>query len=174
MIRINVSQQLKSAIGTRRSYKVKGTVAVADGDSPAEGKAVLVRTDRGILVEARLRTSMELTCSRCLTSFRYPITLNITEEYLPTADIVSGAPLSLPDEPGCFTIDNNHVLSLAEAIRQHVLLAVPMKPLCRRDCVGLCPTCGQNLNQGQCHCPTGQADPRWAKLKELASAKSKK
>ena len=92
MIRINVSQQLKSDIGYRCSYKVEGTVAVAVGDSPVEGKAVLVRTDRGILVEARLRTSVELTCSRCLTPFRYPITLNITEEYLPTADIVVGLP----------------------------------------------------------------------------------
>ncbi len=174
MMRINVSQQIKSAIGYRRSYKVKGAVAITVGDSPVEGEAVLVRTDRGILVEARLRTSVELTCSRCLTPFRYPITLNIAEEYLPTADIVSGAPLSLPDEPGCFTIDKSHMLSLAEAIRQHALLAVPMKPLCRRDCAGLCPTCGHNLNQGQCQCPIGQADPRWAKLKELASAKSKK
>ena len=172
-MRINVSQQLKSAIGSRRSYKVKGTVAIADGDSPVEGEAVLVRTDRGILVEAKLRTSVELTCSRCLTLFQYPITMNIAEEYLPTADIVSGAPLSLPDEPGCFTIDKNHVLSLAEAIRQHALLVIPMKPLCRRDCAGLCPSCGHNLNRGQCHCPTRQVDPRWAKLLELASAKSK-
>jgi len=173
-MRINVSQQLKSDIGSSRSYKVKDTVAIGDGNSPVEGEAVLVRTDRGILVEARLRTSVELTCSRCLTSFQYPITLNITEEYLPTADIVSGDFLSLPDEPGCFTIDNNHELSLVEAIRQHILLAVPMKPLCRWNCAGLCPTCGHNLNQGQCHCSIGQADPRWTKLNELASAKSKK
>jgi len=173
-MRINVSQQLKSAIGSRRSYKIKDTVAIAGGDSPVEGEAVLVRTDRGILVEAKLRTSVELICSRCLTPFQYPITLNIAEEYLPTADIVSGAPLDLPDEPGSFAIGKSHVLSLVEAIRQHTLLAVPMKPLCRRDCAGLCPTCGHNLNKGRCHCPVGQADPRWAKLQKLASAKSKK
>jgi len=169
-MRINVSQQLSSPIGSKRDYEVKELVNIAGSDSNVEGEATLVRTDRGILAEAKLCTDIKLTCSRCLTLFGYPIMLNITEEYLPTRDIVSGASLTLPDEPGCFTIDEHHVLDFAEAIRQHALLAVPMKPLCRQDCVGLCPTCGQNLNRGQCHCPPQEVDPRWAKLKELASA----
>lgn len=169
-MRINVSQQLKTPIGSKRDYDLSELVNIAGGDSKVEGKASLMRTDRGILAEARIHTEIELTCSRCLTSFHCPLALKIEEEYLPTTDIVSGASLSLTDEPGCFTIDEHHILDLAEAIRQYALLAMPMKPLCRQDCAGLCPACGHNLNQGTCHCPSQQVDPRWAKLRELASA----
>jgi uncharacterized protein len=46
------------------------------------------------------------------------------------------------DEPGAFTIDRNNILDLEEAVRQYSTLAIPMKPLCREDCPGLCPVCG--------------------------------
>ena len=168
MVRINVSQQLKSPVGSTRDYEVAEVVDIADGDSMVEGKVILVYTDRGILAKARLHTEVELTCSRCLSSFNYPLRLNFEEEYFPVTDVVSGVSLSLPDEPGSFTIDEHHVLDLTEAIRQYALLATPMKPLCREDCAGLCSNCGHNLNQGPCDCPQ-QADPRWSKLSELAS-----
>lgn len=171
MMRINVSQQLKSPVGSMRDYEVAEVVDIAGGDSMVEGKVTLVRTDRGILVKTRLHTAVELTCSRCLISFNYPLRLNFEEEYFQVTDIVSGASLSVPDEPGCFTIDEYHVLDLTEAIRQYALLATPMKPLCREDCAGLCSNCGHNLNQGPCDCPQ-QADPRWSKLSELASDNS--
>jgi len=150
---INVSQQLKSPIGSVRSYEVREVVSIAGGDSMVEGEVSLVRTDRGILAKATLHTEVEVTCSRCLSLFNCRLTLNIEEEYFPIIDAVSGTPLSLPEEPGCFTIDEHHTFDLTEAIRQYALLAIPMKPLCREDCAGLCPTCGRNLNQGPCGCP---------------------
>ena len=167
-MRINVSQQLKSSIGSIRNYEVSEVVSIAGGDSMVEGKVTLVRTDRGILTEATLHTEVEVTCSRCLSLFDYPLTLSIEEEYFPITDVVSGVSLSLPEEPGCFTIDEHHVLDLTEAIRQYALLAIPMKPLCGQDCAGLCPTCGHNLNQGPCDCLPQQADPRRSKLNKLA------
>jgi uncharacterized protein len=167
-MRINVSQQLKSSIGSIRNYEVSEVVSIAGGDSMVEGKVTLVRTDRGILTEATLHTEVEVTCSRCLSLFDYPLTLSIEEEYFPITDVVSGTSLSLPEEPGCFTIDEHHVLDLTEAIRQYALLVIPMKPLCRQDCAGLCPTCGHNLNQGPCDCLPQQADPRRSKLNKLA------
>lgn len=167
-MRINVSQQLKSSIGSIRNYEVNEVVSIAGGDSLVEGKVTLVRTDRGILARATLHTEVGVTCSRCLSLFDCPLTLNIEEEYFPSTDVVSGTSLSLPEEPGCFTIDERHVLDLTEAIRQYALLAIPMKPLCGEDCAGLCPTCGYNLNQGPCNCLPQQADPRRSKLNKLA------
>ena len=128
-----------------------------------------MRTDRGILVKGTLRTEAEVTCSRCLSLFGCPIALNIEDEYFPTVDVFSGALVSVPDEPGCFTINEQHVLDLTEATRQYAMLVIPMKPLCRNDCAGLCPNCGHNLNLGPCDCPPQQVDPRWAALTELAS-----
>jgi uncharacterized protein len=70
-------------------------------------------------------------------------------------------------------IDEHHLLDLSEAIRQNALLAVPMKPLCREDCSGLCQQCGKDLNKGQCDCNKSEIDPRWAKLADLASTGKK-
>lgn len=168
MVQINVSQQLKSIIGTTRNYQINDTVNIAGQDSPVKGEVRLLRTDRGILVQGRLDTEVELSCSRCLNTFRYPLTLNIEEEYLPTIDITSGAVLPLSDDSDSYTISEQNILDLTEAIGQYALMSIPMKPLCREDCAGLCPTCGNDLNNSDCQCPPPM-DPRWAKLAELAS-----
>jgi len=168
-MRINVSQQLKASIGSIRNYELSEIVDIAGGSSMVQGEVKLMRTDRGVLVKGTLHTEVEVTCSRCLGLFSCPLTLNIEEEYFPTTDVVSGASLPLPDELGCFTIDEHHVLDLAEAIRQYALLVIPMKPLCREGCAGLCPNCGHNLNHGPCGCPPQKADPHWSKLLTLAS-----
>ena len=168
-MQINVSQQLKEPIGSTRDYEVSGVVDINGAGTMVRGEVGLMRTDRGILVRGTLHTEAEVTCSRCLASFGCPLVLNIAEEYFPTVDVVSGASVSLPDEPSCFTIDEHHVLDLTEAIRQYALLAIPMKPLCHEDCAGLCPNCGRNLNLALCDCPPQQVDPRWAVLTKLTS-----
>jgi uncharacterized protein len=168
-MQINVSQLLKAPIGTVRDYRVSEVVDVSgDGhDRMVQGDIRLLRTHQGILVKGELHTELELTCSRCLSLFGYPLTLDIEEEYIPTIDVISGVPLHSPEEPSGFTIDENHILDLTEAIRQYTLLATPMKPLCREDCAGLCHHCGGNLNQGTCDCPPQEIDPRWAELSKL-------
>ena len=170
MVQINVSQQLKAPIGSVRNYEVDETVDMTDGSILVQGQVGLMRTDRGILTRGALQTKIEFTCSRCLSLFRLPLALTIEEEYFPTTDVLTGISIPVPDEPGSFTIDEHNILDLTEAIRQYALLASPMKPLCRADCAGLCPTCGGNLNQVQCDCPPLPADPRWSKLSELTLA----
>jgi uncharacterized protein len=166
---INVAQLLKEPIGATRNYEIDEVVDVTgEGNNRlVEGEVKLQRTQRGILVKGEFRTELELTCSRCLGSFTYPLEINFEEEYIPTIDIVTGIPLSSPEEAGDFRIDEHHVIDLTEAIRQYTLLAMPMKPLCREDCAGLCQECGHNLNQGPCGCSVQEVDPRWAKLSKL-------
>lgn len=169
MVQINVSQLLQAPIGSARSYKVDEIVDLADGNRPVRGEIQLMHSDRSILVKGRLDTAVELTCSRCLSLFSCPLSLDIEEEYFPTTDVLTGA--SLPpssDEPSSFTIDEHNILDLTEAMRQCVLLVTPMKPLCGPQCAGLCPTCGANLNQSPCSCPPKPADPRWSKLMKSA------
>jgi uncharacterized protein len=168
-MQINVSQLLKESIGAKRNYQVAEIVDSAGSTGIIEGGVRLLRTDRGILARCMLNTEVEVTCSRCLSLFRCPVALNIEEEYFPTTDVVSGVRLSLPEEPGSFTIDENHILDLSEAIRQYTLLVIPMKPLCREDCAGLCPHCGHNLNLGSCHCLSEATDPRWFQLTKLVN-----
>lgn len=167
MVRINVSQQLKAPIGFIRNYEMSEIVDITGGSGLVQGEVRLMRTDRSILTKGTLYTKIELTCSRCLSLFSYSLALNIEEEYFPTTDVVTGVSLPLPDEPGCFTIDENNILDLTGTIQQYALLAIPMKPLCNEKCAGLCPSCGYNLNQTLCNCPPEPADPRWSELGKL-------
>ncbi|HEX77089.1 MAG TPA: DUF177 domain-containing protein [Dehalococcoidia bacterium] len=168
-MQFNVSQQLKEPIGSTRSYPVDQMVSIPDlGTQAVRGRVKMLRTDRGLLVQAELNLTMETACSRCLSPCSLPIQLRIEEVFSPSVDIHSGAPLPPPEEPGAFTIDENHTLDLTEATRQYALLALPMKPLCRSECAGLCPQCGHNLNLGPCGCSPRPRDPRWALLEKLA------
>jgi uncharacterized protein len=166
---MNVSQLLRDPIGSTRDYKIDSPIDITgDGKSyKIQGKCHLLRTQHSILVKCLLNTEVELTCSRCLSKFRQPLKIKFEEEFLPTIDILSGTPLPPSEESGAFTIDEQHILDLTEAVRQYSLLAIPMKALCKKDCAGLCQTCGKNLNEGKCSCPKDDTDPRWSKLAEL-------
>lgn len=169
ILETNVSQMLKSSIGSTRTFEVNDiTDITGDGsESLVQGEVRLTRTDRGILVTGRFSTSVDVVCSRCLEPFYLPLTFDIEEEYFPSIDIVSGNPVEMLGEPGSFTIDEDHVLDLTEAVRQYALTAIPIKTLCRTECAGLCPECGQNLNLGRCSCVRPEMDPRWATLIEI-------
>jgi uncharacterized protein len=141
VIQENVAQLLKEPIGSTRDYELDEPVDITGNGvgGQVKGRVRLTRTNRGILVRGTVSTEVEATCSRCLNRFRCPLAFTIEEEYFPVIEVNSGAPLSPPEEPGSFTIDEHHVLDLTEAIRQYALLTMPMKPLCREDCAGLLP-----------------------------------
>lgn len=95
-----------------------------------------------------------LRCGRCLGEFRHPFRASLNEKYRQwTAKDADEEPL--PD---------GERLVLDERLRETVLLALPMRPLCCEDCRGLCPRCGKLLNEGSCACPKEDIDPRLAKL----------
>jgi uncharacterized protein len=175
MMQINVSQLLKSSVGSEREYELSDPIDInEEGDkNSVEGVVKLTRTNRGILAKGTFRTKIRIECSRCLSQFDFPLTVDVEEEFLPLIDVVSGFALPLPEEPGYFTIDERHILDLTEVVRQNALLALPMKPLCREDCSGLCLECGRDLNEGACDCNKQEIDPRWTKLVQLASAGNK-
>lgn len=147
---INVSQLLQEHIGSTRSYKVGG-----EENFPYRGKVVLIRTDKGLLAKGALATVVGVVCSRCLCDFDQELSIDFSEEFL------------LQREEGAFIIDEYRQIDLSEVARQYTLLAEPMKPLCREDCSGLCPSCGRNLNLGACGC-VKEIDPRLAILASLA------
>lgn len=173
-MQINVAQLLKSPQGSTRDYELEEKIDCQGNELLVKGKVKLTKTDRGILAEGRFSTETEVTCARCLHPYTCPLNLKMQEEYFPTIDITSGNPVKVPDEPGAFTIDEHHVLDLSDAVCQYSIIAIPMKPLCREDCPGLCPTCGQDLNEGPCGCPPQEIDPRWARLKDILSTSKNK
>lgn len=167
----NVAQLLKQPSGTRRVYDIDTSdVPPLDDDlkvvAPFRGRVRFMRVGIGILVIGELETTVELECSRCLTAFQTSTRFEIEEEFRPTLDVNSGARLSQePDQDAATLIDERHILDLAEVIRQDLTLSLSPSPVCRPDCGGLCPHCGQNRNEGSCDCDTEAIDPRWAALK---------
>lgn len=165
-----MSQQLKATIGSTRAYQVDDIVDITgDNGSRVNGKVKLTRTNRSVIVTSSLQADITLNCNRCLNKCRCSVAFDIEEEYFPTINVLSGLPIAIPDEPGCFLVDEHHIIDLTEAIRQYALMAIPMKVLCRPECAGLCPLCGHNLNFGPCGCYYKNTDPRWDKLKILAA-----
>jgi len=138
MLQANVSQMLKGSVGATRILDVNDEIAVdGNGFSRVAGEAKLTRTNRSILVHADLDASVPAECSRCLERYGCPVHITFDEEFFPTTDVSSGTPLPEPEEPEAFMIDERMTLDLTEAIRQYLLTALPMKPLCRPDCPGI-------------------------------------
>jgi uncharacterized protein len=165
----NVATLLREPVGaTRRATFDAEPLAVPEAGyaTSASGPVELVRTARGVLVRARLRVRPRVECVRCLAPCDLEITIDIAEEFVPLRDPLTGEPVSAdPDE---FRIDARHHLDLSEAVRQYEQAALPLGPLCRPDCAGLCPSCGQNLNEQRCGCPPPEPAAAWQGLAALA------
>jgi uncharacterized protein len=166
----NVAQLLKAPVGSIRAFPIDDTLEDSGAVYHVSGELTLVRTNNSILAQGRLTTQTKITCSRCVKPFTLKLPLKIQEEFFPTIDIITGMKLPKPEDPGSFTIDEHHVLDLTEAIRQYIVTAMPMKPLCKAECAGLCSTCGKDLNQGGCGCKQEEVDPRWAELIKLKNS----
>lgn len=168
---INVAQLLKAAVGTTREYDIDEQIATLGEPyqltGPVRGKARLTRTNRGIVVSARLHTGAKLECSRCLEVYVEDLPIRFDEEYIPVVDVVSGLPTHIPHESYAYLINDKHELDLQPAVREYGLLSLPMKPLCSSDCAGLCSQCGANLNRQKCGCVIEARDARFAPLEAL-------
>jgi len=105
-----------------------------------------------------------MECSRCLEPFRLPM-------HLPLAWFVRRVETLTPEDElpdGEFEIlPETQELDFTPRVRETIIFNLPIKPLCRSDCRGLCPVCGQNLNVRACACRRETADPRWDGLKRL-------
>jgi uncharacterized protein len=93
--------------------------------------------------------------------------MEIEIEFQPSVAILTGEPLSPPEDDSVYMIDGHHVVDLDEAVREQVLLNLPMRALCSTDCAGLCPICGKNLNEGPCEGHGEELDERLAVLAAL-------
>ena len=119
----------------------------------------VIRVQGGLLVQGTVESRLGLECVRCLESFVVPITLELEEIFR-----LPGAGLG-PD--GLYVVGDDGWLDLAPLLREQAWVAIPMKPICRADCKGLCPQCGANLNLESCTCKTERVDPRLALLEDL-------
>jgi uncharacterized protein len=135
--------------------------------APLEVRARLARTNRGLVVTGRASTALAEACSRCLVPLEVPLDVAFEEEVLPSIELESGLPVDTREEPEAFRLNDHHELDLEPLAREAILLAAPIAPVCRPDCLGLCPECGADRNAGPHEHGESPIDPRLAALREF-------
>jgi uncharacterized protein len=115
----------------------------------------------------QVRTTLELSCSRCAEPFRLPIDSSFDLRYWPVTETATAGEAELGEDDLETSYYTDDQIDLNELMREQFYLALPMKPLCQETCRGLCPECGTNLNAGGCSCAPAWEDPRLAALKAL-------
>ena len=115
----------------------------------------------------RVQTALELPCDRCLEPFTLPVDATFDLRYQPHADNTGEGEREIEEDDLSTAFYDNQTIDLGQLMREQFYLSVPMKPLCREDCRGLCAICGTNLNRGSCDCKREWEDPRLAVLKAL-------
>ena len=157
---VNVAELLRRP-GSDRHEVLETTVVGLGIDDPRlpEGpvilRAHLEALSDGIVVTGEVVAHWTGECRRCLAPLGGEITVPVSEVYQ-----------SRPKDPDAFPIDHEQI-DFGPMVREALLLDVPVAPLCRADCVGICPICGADRNEAPCSCDTTVRDPRWAALDAL-------
>ena len=127
-----------------------------------EGSAELTEDD--ISLQGHLRTTVELSCARCLEPIRHALEKDFDLFYRPMQSIAREEEVEIGDAELEVGFYQGHGLLLEDALKEQIVLALPMKNLCRPECRGLCPQCGQDRNMAACGCDPAAGDSRWAPL----------
>lgn len=148
----------------------------AEGFSLETGGVLDCRVEKGddetVHVRGRVAARLSLECGRCLEPFALPIDQDLDLFCLPhraDQEREEEDEVELADHDVVVAYYDHNRLDLGEMVREQFFLALPMRRLCREDCLGLCPSCGANRNAVRCACPPAaeQADSRLAPLRAL-------
>jgi uncharacterized protein len=153
-----------------------GQEATQVGPLATQGQAEVLHEHRGprdIVADIRLRGSFsgkfEVPCARCVEPVEIPLAAEFDLIFRPAvadADPTERSITAQETEIGYYLKDS---LLLEDVLREQVLLSLPVRTLCKPDCKGLCPRCGENRNTQACSCEDGPSDPRWEALSGLRS-----
>jgi len=134
-------------------------------DSPASVRLVVRNGGDRLLIDGEVSLDLKLLCGRCLAEYREGVHYPIEEQFLFARHAgQAGQVKDGEDEDKELAVLEGDSIDATGLVRDAVLSNLPMKPLCQEDCQGLCPDCGQDLNQEACSCTNQEVDPRLAAL----------
>lgn len=136
-----------------------GTALSRLTEKPIGGDLRAESVMEGILVTGGVDGVSVQECARCLRRFDAGLHLELCELFVAPGHEV-------PEDDDSYKVSGKEI-HLEQMLRDALALALPLNPLCRADCKGLCAVCGRNLNDGDCSCEVSTPDPRWAPLEGL-------
>jgi uncharacterized protein len=160
-LRLNVGFIRNQSVGYSRDFPIDLPSVFLKPDLKLYnlvGNALITRTAHGLLLQAKLYAQVSAECARCLNDFSQPLGAEFTELYAFTPNSATESGLLLPE---------TGIIDIGPFVREEMLLAIPMSPICSPDCKGLCPICGENLNETVCNHEDESLDPRLSVLKTL-------
>ncbi len=132
-----------------------------------QGTAELTEGTQVITVRGHITGALEGECHRCLDPRRLELDSDFELKYRPRSMLPTEPELELDDKEIQFGFYEGEGIELLDVLMEQIMLWLPMHWLCREDCRGLCPICGENRNHVECHCKVEDIDPRWSALKAL-------
>lgn len=155
----------------RFDFELPFTVEALDREplvsiSPARLVGEVSRVEGGYALSARLIWSGQLECSRCLAPYDFANDEEFSLLLYPRGPVVEKEIALERDDFDAYFYDDA-MLTVSPIAEERIQMAVPMKPLCREECRGLCPQCGTDLNVSECDCVSEEVDPRWRALQLL-------
>jgi len=130
-------------------------------------RGTVTRGPDGLDMRARLEARVSIPCSRCLESYEIPIDSDFELILVPDAAEFGVGESRMEQRESLMFYAEGGRAELGTIVQEQIYLDLPLKPLCRPDCQGLCPTCGANRNRLKCGCRSEQVDPRLAPLLDL-------
>ena len=162
-LRLDVSYLVKESPGTRKEFDFNFTQLSLPEDLllvDIHGLIAISVTEDGVVADGKIRALTLLACSRCLEDFWQPVNILFTEMF--TYNPIENSPNNLEQ-----LMPSDGSIDLTPIFRDYAVLDIPIGQACKPDCKGLCPTCGANLNEGDCGHRQESIDPRLAGLREM-------
>jgi uncharacterized protein len=159
-LRINVGFLISAPIGKKRAFDFDYDTIILGDDLSVSGfigTSCFSRTPQGLVLQGDFQAETQLECVRCLDLFTQALKWSLTELYAFDSRHMTESGLLVPEDGQ---------IDLEPLMREYALLEFPISPVCKPDCKGLCPVCGENLNQADCgHRP--EPDSPFLALKDL-------
>lgn len=160
---LNIGFVIYETVGYSRDFPIEAPEINLPPDlalTDLHGNVRVTRTPQGLLLQGAINARTMAECGRCLITFQQPLHAQFTELYAFTPSSATDTGLLVPE---------SGKIDLQPIVRDEMMLSMPIRPLCQANCKGLCPVCGENLNETTCNHEDETPDPRLSILKELIS-----
>ena len=167
MLTLNLAKIRTAHERFEKTYAPEAVAAPGDSFSvaaPSELAFDIYKDKDQFRLVGNLKSTLELPCSRCLEPFTWPVDASFDLRYQPRSTNSGEGERAVEEDDLSTAFYENEEIDLGQLMREQFYLSLPMKPLCRDDCQGLCSQCGINLNRGTCGCTRDWEDPRFEAL----------